>query len=131
MLLWRALTGDAMLLISHFRDEDLLCWDAGQRILDVLAQAHKHISEFEDQDDFDNAFYKLHQEQFAQWQLLSPSTVSASSISTAARGGVDNGSLASAPRGRRIHWGLVEYGHGNGSDWCVTAQSNTTSESET
>ena len=29
---------------------------------DVLAQAHKHISEFEDQDDFDNAFYKLHRE---------------------------------------------------------------------
>ena len=50
-----ALTGDAKLLISHFRDEDLLHWDAGQRIFDVLAQAHKHISEFEDQDDFDNA----------------------------------------------------------------------------
>ena len=32
MLLWRALTGDAKLLISHFRDEDLLHWDAGQRI---------------------------------------------------------------------------------------------------
>ena len=62
MLLWRALTGDAKLLISHFRDEDLLCWDSGQRIFDILAQAHKHISEFEDQDDFDNAFYKLHQE---------------------------------------------------------------------
>ena len=46
MLLWRVLTEDAMLLISHFRDEDLLCWDAGQRIFDVLAQAHKHISEF-------------------------------------------------------------------------------------
>ena len=61
MLLWRALTGDAKLLISHFRDEDLL-WDAGQRIFDVLAQAHKHISEFEDQDNFDNAFYKLHRE---------------------------------------------------------------------
>ena len=60
----------------------------------------------------------------------SPSTVSASSISTAARGGVDNGSLASASRGWRIHWGLVEYGHGNGSDWCVIAQSSTTSESE-
>ena len=60
----------------------------------------------------------------------SPSTVSASSISTAARGVVDNGSLASASRGRRIHWGPVEYGHGNGSDWCVTAQSNTTPESE-
>ena len=56
MLLWRALTGDAKLLISHFRDEDLLHWDAGQRIFEVLAQAHKHISEFEDQDDFDNAF---------------------------------------------------------------------------
>ena len=62
MLLWRALTGDAKLLISHFRDEDLLHWDAGQRIFDVLARAHKHISEFEDQDDFDNAFYKLHRE---------------------------------------------------------------------
>ena len=62
MLLWRALTGDAKLLISHFRGEDSLHWNAGQRILDALAQAHKHISEFEDQDDFDNAFYKLHRE---------------------------------------------------------------------
>ena len=62
MLLWRALTGDAKLLISHFRDEDLLHWNAGQRIFEVLAQAHMHISEFEDQDDFDNAFYKLHRE---------------------------------------------------------------------
>ena len=60
----------------------------------------------------------------------SPSTVSASSISSAARGGVDDGSLASASRGRRIHWRTVEHGHGNGSDWCVTAQSNTTPESE-
>ena len=51
-------------------------------------------------------------------------------MSTAARGDVDDGSLASASRGRRIHWGLVEYGHGNGSDWCVIAQSNTTSEPE-
>ena len=40
----------------------MLHWDAGQRIFEVLAQAHKHISEFEDQDDFDNAFYKLHRE---------------------------------------------------------------------
>ena len=47
MLLWRAMTGEAKLLISHFRDEDLLRWDAGQRIFDILAQ---------DQDDFDNAF---------------------------------------------------------------------------
>ena len=44
------------------RDEDLLHWDAGQRIFDVLAQAHKLVSEFEDQDDFDNAFCKLHRE---------------------------------------------------------------------
>ena len=36
--------------------------DAGQRMFDVLAQAPKHVSEFEDQDDFDNAFYKLHRE---------------------------------------------------------------------
>ena len=46
MLLWRALAGDAKLLISHFRDEDLLHWSAGQRIFEVLSQAHKHISEF-------------------------------------------------------------------------------------
>ena len=56
----------------------------------------------------------------------SPPEVSASSIPTAARGGVDDGSLASASRGRRIHWGPVEYGHWNGSDWCATTQSNTT-----
>ena len=62
MLLWRALTGDAKPLISHFRDDELLRWDAGQRIFDVLVQARKHISEFEDQDDFDNAFHKLHRE---------------------------------------------------------------------
>ena len=34
MLLWRALTGDAKLLISHFRDEDVLCWGARQRIFE-------------------------------------------------------------------------------------------------
>ena len=62
MLLWRALTGGAKLLISHFCDEELLRWDAGQIFFDVLVQAHKHICEFEDQDDFDNAFYKLHTE---------------------------------------------------------------------
>ena len=60
----------------------------------------------------------------------SPSTVSASPVSTAARDGVDNGSLARATRGRRIHSGPVAYVHGNGSDWCETAQSNTTTESE-
>ena len=60
----------------------------------------------------------------------SPSTVSAPSISTTARGDVDDGSLASASRRRRIHWGPVEYGHGNGSDWCVIAQSNIESEPE-
>ena len=50
MLLWRALIGDAQVLISHFRDGELLRWDAGQKTFDVLAQAHQHISEFEDQD---------------------------------------------------------------------------------
>ena len=62
MLLWRALTRDAKLLISNFRDEDFLHWDAGQRMFDVLAQAHKHTSESEDHDDFDKAFCKLHRE---------------------------------------------------------------------
>ena len=33
MLLWRASTGDANLLISHFRDEDLLCWMLGRGYL--------------------------------------------------------------------------------------------------
>ena len=58
----------------------------------------------------------------------SPSTVSASSMSTTARGDVNDGSLASASRRRRIHWGPVECGHGNGSDWCVIAQSNIQSQ---
>ena len=39
----------------------------------------------------------------------SPSTVSAPSISTTVHGDVDDGSLASASRRRRIHWGPVEY----------------------
>ena len=34
----------------------------GRGFFDILAQAHKPISEFEDQDDFDNVFYKLHRE---------------------------------------------------------------------
>ena len=62
MLLWRALTGVAELLISCFCDEELLRWDDRQRIFDVLAQGHNHISEIEDQDDFDSAIYKLHRE---------------------------------------------------------------------
>ena len=61
----------------------------------------------------------------------SPSTVSAApSISTTVRGDVDDRSLASASRRRRIHWGPVEYGHRNGSDWCVTAQSSVETEPE-
>ena len=67
---------------------------------------------------------------FARMVPTSPSTVSAPSISAAARGDVDDGSLASGSRGRWIHWGPVEYGHWNGSDWCVIAQSNTASEPE-
>ena len=34
MLLWRALIGDAKLLISHFRDDELLRWDARERIFE-------------------------------------------------------------------------------------------------
>ena len=46
MLLWRALTGDAKLLISHFRDDELLRWDDGQRIFDDSvsgSQAHQSV----------------------------------------------------------------------------------------
>ena len=57
-------------------------------------------------------------EQFAQWQLLHQKYQHLQ-YQQQLVGGVDNGSLASASRGRRIHWGRVEYGHGNGSDWCV------------
>ena len=56
MLLWRALSGDPSFSSRTFVMKDLLCWDAG------LAQAHKHVSEFDDQDDFDSAFHKLHRE---------------------------------------------------------------------
>ena len=79
MLLWRALTEGATLLIAHFRDEELLRWDTGQRFFDVLVQAQKHISEFEDQDDFDNTFYKLHRERnqvFLQFFECSQSRIS-------------------------------------------------------
>ena len=40
----------------------MLHWDAGQRIFEVLAQGHKHISEFEDQDDFRQCLLQLHRE---------------------------------------------------------------------
>ena len=52
------------------------------------------------------------------------------SINSISISNINSSSLARASRGRRIHWGPVENGHGNGSDWCVTAQSNTTSELE-
>ena len=37
-------------------------YDLAQEKEHFHKQAHNHISEFEDQDDFDNAFYKLHRE---------------------------------------------------------------------
>ena len=46
MLLWRALAGDAKLLISHFRDEELLRWDASQRIFDVFGPGSQAYQRF-------------------------------------------------------------------------------------
>ena len=62
MLLWRALTGDAKLPISHFRDEDLLRWMLGRGYLSPWPRLTSTSASFEDQDDCDNAFYKLHRE---------------------------------------------------------------------
>ena len=46
--MWRALTGDAKLLISHFRDEVLLHWNAGQRIFEVLTNGSRNFSDLLD-----------------------------------------------------------------------------------
>ena len=62
ILLWRALTGDAKLLINHLTDTELADPGIGKRIRSILEYSHRHISEFEDQDDFDNAVYGLHRE---------------------------------------------------------------------
>ena len=60
ILLWRALTGDAKLLINHLTDIELAYPGIGKRIRSILEYSHRHSSEFEDQDDFDNAVYGLH-----------------------------------------------------------------------
>ena len=62
MLIWRALSGDAKLLISHLTDTELQDPDIGKKVRGLLDSAHKHISEFEDQDDFDQAVYGMHRE---------------------------------------------------------------------
>ena len=58
-MLWRAITGDAKLLISHLSDDDLSRPDIGKTIRNLLADAYRYISEFEDQEDFDHAVYGL------------------------------------------------------------------------
>ena len=60
------------------------------------------------------------QEQFAQWQLLHQQYQRLQYQQQLV-------AVSTTDPWRRIHWGPVEYGHGNGSDWCVIAQSNTTS----
>ena len=62
VMLWKALTGDAKLLVDHLTDEDLARHDAASKISGLLEQAHRHISEHEDQDDFDKAVFGLHRE---------------------------------------------------------------------
>ena len=56
-----------------------------------------------------------------------PATLPALSVPAAARGGIaHSGTVADVSalrRGRRVHWGPVKYGYGNGSDWSVTARS--------
>ena len=69
------------------------------------------------------------QEQFAQWQLFHQQCkhlqcqqqLVASSTTDPWQVLPEDGGSTGEP---------VEYGHGNGSDWCVIAQPNTTSESE-
>ena len=58
---------------------------------------------------------------------VSTATLPALSVPAAARGGIaHSGTVADVSalrRGRRVHWGPVKYGYGNGSDWSVTARS--------
>ena len=44
VLLWKALTDDAKLLIDHLSDSELSDPDIGKQIRDMLEKAHKHIS---------------------------------------------------------------------------------------
>ena len=50
IMLWKALTGDAKLLIEHLTDYDLSDQYVATRIRGIFEEAHSHISEFEDQD---------------------------------------------------------------------------------
>ena len=55
------------------------------------------------------------------------STLSTSSVSTAASSVIQPGVVADVPalrRGRRVRWGPVEHGYANRSDRCVVAWSN-------
>ena len=58
----------------------------------------------------------------------SSSSIPASSVSAAAaRSAIQPGVVADVPapwRGRRVHWGSVEHGYANGSDWSVIARSD-------
>ena len=62
ILLFRALSGEAGLLIQHLSNEELCKENAGTRIRDILEYAYQHVTENEDQHDFDEAVYGLHRE---------------------------------------------------------------------
>ena len=62
MLLWRALTGDAKLLISHFVTKTCCIGRLGRGYSTFWLRLTSISASLRDQDDFDNAFYKLHRE---------------------------------------------------------------------
>jgi hypothetical protein len=62
-LLWKVLTGNAKLLIEHLSDGELAKYDAGGTIRSIQEKkAFRHISDNEDQDDFDRAVFGLHRD---------------------------------------------------------------------
>ena len=57
----------------------------------------------------------------------SSSSIPASSVSAAGGSAIQPGVVADVPapwRGRQVHWGSVEHGYANGSDWSVIARSD-------
>eukprot|EP00969_Alexandrium_andersonii_P138422 6121463-Alexandrium_andersonii.AAC.1 len=48
----KVLTGDAKLLIDHLTDAELMEDAAAKNIRNILAEAYRHVTDFEDQQDF-------------------------------------------------------------------------------
>ena len=61
-LVWRALKGEAKVLVYHITDEQMSQVDGAEAILKVLEENYRYATEFEDQEDFEKVLYGLQRE---------------------------------------------------------------------